>query len=184
MNQGNIFSELSSRLIPVATLAGAQGHGLSCRPFSWVQPALLPGGSAPLGRWPGEPARPCVRPTKCASACACMYEGWVAALGLSLIWHPRPCPEPTSLPPGGEGSQDICSRDINACLSWPRGLQAETSKTNLPPQPCWEMCRLIPPCLLPKAEALIWGCVSITQLSPTDPKGSQAGFARGRRSLR
>lgn len=109
VNQGSVFSELSSRLIPVATLAGARGHGLSCRPSSQVQLTLPPGNSALLGQWPGEPAHLCVRQTKCASACACMCEGWVAAPGLSLIWHPRRCPEPTSLPPGGRGSQDTCS---------------------------------------------------------------------------
>ena len=46
VNQGSVFSELSSRLIPVATLAGARGHGLSCRPSSQVQLTLPPGNSA------------------------------------------------------------------------------------------------------------------------------------------
>lgn len=109
VNQGSVFSELSSCLIPVATLAGDRGYGLSCWPSSQVQLALPPRGSAPLGRWPGESAHPCVRQTKCASVCACMCEGWVEAPGLSLIWHPQPCPEPASLPPWGGGSQDTCS---------------------------------------------------------------------------
>lgn len=104
--------------------------------------------------------------------CTCMHVSrWVVApeLRLSLTQHPHS----VLRPPPQEGEAQTPVAQVSTCLApcLPTPAPGELQAVAWTRLPC--------PCLLPGL-----GLVSSPWFPPTEPKGSQAGFAGGRRSLR